>query len=99
MRVADRVTPRKLAEIVTTVDDVTAVVVIAKPFETLWPGETATVAGTVATAGLELVNEMVRPLDGAGPSICTELVGTVTPPLALVCDSTTAEGVATLTIR
>jgi hypothetical protein len=83
---------------VTGVADLTAVVVIAKACEFQKPCETVTVAGTAATAGLELVKVMVSPPDGAGPSICTELEGTVAPPCTLVSESSTAKGVATLTI-
>ncbi len=56
---------------VTGVEDATGVVVIVNLGEILTPAATVTVAGTEATAGLELDKEMTAPPEGAGPLICT----------------------------
>ena len=77
---------------------VTAVVLIENPFDIVAPEATVTVAGTDATAGLELVNVTVNPAEGAGPSILMVFPVTVEPPLTEDTDSCTANGVATFTI-
>ena len=59
---------------------------------------TATVAGTAATAGLELVRLMVDPMVGAGPFIVTTFDAREWPPTTFFADSITEKGVAGLTV-
>ena len=54
VKVADLVTPAKVAEMVTVVDEITEFVVIEKLWESLAPAGTVTAAGTAAIAALEL---------------------------------------------
>jgi hypothetical protein len=83
---------------VTGVVDVTAAVVIVKGCDEMAPAGTATVAGTAATAGLELVRLMVDPMVGAGPFIVTTFDARERPPTTFFADSITEKGVAGLTV-
>ena len=55
-------------------DVATEVVVMVKLGECTLPAATVTVAGTDATAGLELDKDTTAPVDGAGPFSTTILV-------------------------
>src|SRR6185436_19983883 len=63
---ADRVTPPDIAEIVTTVAEVTAFVVTTNP-AVVAPAGTVTLAGTEAAAVLLLDSVTITPPDGAAP--------------------------------
>jgi hypothetical protein len=81
VRVAVRVTPLRIAEIVTVVEALTALVEMAKT-AFVAPSETVALAGTPATPPLLLESETVAPPAGAAPeSVTTPWEGE--PPLTL----------------
>ena len=82
----------------TVVGEVTALVAMVKLCDSLAPAGTSTVAGTEATAGLELDSITLVPPDGAAPFICTWLEGTEAPPVTELAERVTAVGDAGLTI-
>jgi len=63
------------------------------------PAATVTVAGTAATAGLELDNETIAPPPGAGAFRATEFPPTVFPPTTLACERVTEDGAKGFTVR
>lgn len=83
VRFAEAELPRYVADMVTTVCELTGLVAILKLGDVLAPAATRTDAGGVATEGLELDNKMVKPPTGAGAFSVT-LPPTVLPPITPV---------------
>src|SRR5262249_34680209 len=82
VRGAVNVTPFNVAEIVTAVDTLTLVVETVKVW-LVWPGNTDTPVGTIATVGLLLERNTVAPAGGGG-------LASVTIPLVVFWPCTVA---------
>jgi len=84
---------------VTTTGELTTDVVMVNSCEWVTPAFATTVAGTAATAGLELDKESVMPPVGAGPVKTTRFEGTEVPPVTVVAERLTEYGVGGSTVR
>src|SRR5690348_8240731 len=84
---------------VTTVLAVTFVVVIVNGADEVCPAFTVTLAGTIATAGFELVTAATTPDGPAGPVRVTTLEGVDPPPITVEGDRVKEAGEGGVTVN